>query len=204
MNILQSIAANVQAHPNQTAFVLNALDKSESITWSELGSYSDRIGTHIVQNIADQIPVIVYGHKDPLMIASFIACSKSGRAYCPVDISVPEGRLQDIVKEVGPSLIIALEELLVNVCSYAYADQEEPGEVQVSYVYLADPQSITIQISDQGTPFDPLTRKDPKKPESIQDMGIGGLGIFMVKRTMDDVSYEYKDGLNMLTVTKTL
>ena len=119
MNILQSIAANVEAHPNQTAYVLNALDKHESITWSELGSFSDRIGAYIVQTFADHIPVIVYGHKDPLMIASFVACSKSGRAYCPVDISVPEGRLQDIVKEVGPSLIIALEELPAIDCNNA-------------------------------------------------------------------------------------
>ena len=111
MTILQSIAANVEAHPDRKAYVLNTLEQSQSITWSELGSYSDRIGTYIVQNFEDKTPVIVYGHKDPLMIASFIACSKSGRAYCPVDISVPEGRLQDIVKEVDPSLIIALEEL---------------------------------------------------------------------------------------------
>ena len=100
---------------------------------------------------------------------------------------------------------IALEELLVNVCNYAYVDREEPGDVQISYIYLADPQSITIQISDQGIPFDPLTRKDPKKPASIQDMGIGGLGIYMVKKSMDDFSYVYdeQEMSNKVVIKKT-
>lgn len=111
VNILESIASNVEAYPERTAYVLNAPDRTESITWSELGAHSDRMGSYIVQNIPGKKPVVIYGHKDPLMIASFVACSKSGRAYCPVDVSVPEGRLQDIVGEVEPDLVIAFEEL---------------------------------------------------------------------------------------------
>ena len=111
VNILESIASNVEAYPERTAYVLNAPDRTESITWSELGAHSDRMGSYIVQSIPGQKPVVIYGHKDPLMIASFVACSKSGRAYCPVDVSVPEGRLQDIVGEVEPDLVIAFDEL---------------------------------------------------------------------------------------------
>ena len=111
VNILESIASNVEAYPERTAYVLNAPDRTESITWSELGAHSDRMGSYIVQNIPGKKPVVIYGHKDPLMIASFVACSKSGRAYCPVDVSVPEGRLQDIVGEVEPDLVIAFDEL---------------------------------------------------------------------------------------------
>lgn len=90
---------------------------------------------------------------------------------------------------------VAMEELLVNVCSYAYAGQDAPGDVRVSYVYRADPHAITVELMDQGIPFNPVLREDPTKPSSIQEAKIGGLGIFMVKKTMDDLSYVY-DGTN--------
>ena len=90
-------------------------------------------------------------------------------------------------------LDIALEELFVNVCRYAYADQDEPGEVSVDYVYNANPNAITVQITDHGVPFDPLTRKDPTRPASVQEATIGGLGIFMAKKSVDDFSY-LRDG----------
>jgi sigma-B regulation protein RsbU (phosphoserine phosphatase) len=90
---------------------------------------------------------------------------------------------------------IALEELFVNVCNYAYASSnlEEPGEVTVSYAYGTDPSSITVELRDKGVPFDPLRRDDPMKPSSIQEAKVGGLGIYMVKRTMDDIAY-MRDG----------
>lgn len=90
---------------------------------------------------------------------------------------------------------VAMEELLVNVCSYAYAGQDAPGNVRVSYVYRANPHAITVELMDQGMPFDPVSREDPTKPSSIQEAKIGGLGIFMVKKTMDDLAYVY-DGTN--------
>ena len=90
---------------------------------------------------------------------------------------------------------IALEELFVNVCNYAYASSnlEGPGEVTVSYAYGTDPSSITVELRDKGVPFDPLRRDDPMKPSSIQEAKVGGLGIYMVKRTMDDIAY-MRDG----------
>ncbi|MDO4796570.1 MAG: SpoIIE family protein phosphatase, partial [Coriobacteriales bacterium] len=97
---------------------------------------------------------------------------------------------------------VALEELFVNVCRYAYANQREPGEVQVSYSYGAEPSAITIELRDQGIPFDPLTREDPTKPSSAQEAKIGGLGIFMVKRSMDDFVYVYDKGSNVVVFKK--
>lgn len=96
---------------------------------------------------------------------------------------------------------VALEELFVNVCRYAYADQREPGDVTVSYAYCADPSAITIELKDQGVPFNPVTREDPTKPSSIQETPIGGLGIFMVKKSMDDLLYKYDKGSNSNVVT---
>ncbi len=111
MNILETIAANAEAHPTRVAYVVNTREGERSITWRELGAQSDRLAAYINEYVPGNVPVVVYGHKDPLMIVSFLACSKAGRAYCPVDTSVPAGRLQDIVREVVPSLVIAVEPL---------------------------------------------------------------------------------------------
>ena len=90
-------------------------------------------------------------------------------------------------------VVIALEELFVNVCRYAYANQEEPGEVNVSYVYRGAPSRIVVELKDQGTPFNPLLHEDPARPSSVDEAKIGGLGIFMVKKSMDDFSYTYDE-----------
>lgn len=96
---------------------------------------------------------------------------------------------------------VALEELTVNVCNYAYVDQPQPGMMHVSYACADDPSSITIAIVDQGIPFNPLTREDPTKPKSAQEAKIGGLGIFMVKKTMDEFTYSYDDATKSNVVT---
>ena len=61
---------------------------------------------------------------------------------------------------------------------------------------------LILQFIDSGKPFDPLAKEDPDITLSVEERKIGGLGIFMVKKTMDDVAYEFKDGKNMLTVVK--
>lgn len=97
---------------------------------------------------------------------------------------------------------IALDELFSNVCNYAYGEGE--GHVTVYVDETEDGKSARITLADAGIPFDPLAQDDPDVTLGLHDRAIGGLGIFMVKRTMDDVSYEYRDGLNMLTVIKAL
>ena len=99
---------------------------------------------------------------------------------------------------------ICLEELFVNVASYAYPDatEDKPGKVRVSYLYTPDPQGITIEISDEGVPFDPLAKPDPTAPASIEDARIGGLGIMMTKQLSDDISYVYVDDCNVTAFTK--
>jgi D-alanine--poly(phosphoribitol) ligase subunit 1 len=111
MSILESITANATAHPERLAYVHNTPNQTYALTWRELEEYSNKLGTLIVNTAQSSTPVVVYGHKDPLVITSFLACSKSGRAYVPVDTSVPEGRLQDIVHEVAPEIILAVADL---------------------------------------------------------------------------------------------
>ncbi|MBR2108729.1 MAG: ATP-binding protein [Ruminococcus sp.] len=97
---------------------------------------------------------------------------------------------------------IAVEELFVNIASYAYGDGSGNAAVQVSV--NEEPLSAEITFIDNGKQYDPLAKADPDITLSAKERKRGGLGIFMVKNTMDSVSYEYKDGKNILTIKKNL
>ncbi len=97
---------------------------------------------------------------------------------------------------------IAVEEIFVNIAHYAYAP--ETGKAMVRIETLADPPSVDITFIDNGVPYDPLAKADPDITLSAEERQIGGLGIFMVKKSMDDVKYEYLDGHNILTLKKGL
>ena len=100
------------------------------------------------------------------------------------------------------SIDVAVEEVFVNIASYAY--DTETGTVVVQVTVLKDPLSVEITFIDNGNPYDPLAKKDPDVTLPREKRKKGGLGIFMVKKTMDDVTYEYKDGKNILTIKKKL
>ncbi len=97
---------------------------------------------------------------------------------------------------------IAVEEVFVNISSYAYEPEIGIAVVQVS-VY-EEPLSVEITFIDSGKQYDPLAKADPDTTLSVKERKKGGLGIFMVKKSMDNVKYEYKDGKNILTITKNL
>lgn len=93
---------------------------------------------------------------------------------------------------------IAVEEIFVNIASYAYEGKEGPAEILFD---LKDDQA-EITFIDSGVPYDPLAKEDPDITLSAEQRQIGGLGIFMVKKSMDDMKYEYKDNKNCLTLFK--
>lgn len=97
---------------------------------------------------------------------------------------------------------VALEELFVNVCRYAYTNEDKPGEVRIDYVYNANPNAITVTLTDWGVPFDPIAYADPTKPKSVAAATIGGLGIFMAKKSVDDMSYIRDDDANVVALRK--
>jgi uncharacterized protein (TIGR02172 family) len=97
---------------------------------------------------------------------------------------------------------LAVEEIFVNICKYAY--QPEKGRAVVRVAVSDDPVQVRITFIDHGKPYDPLLKDDPDVTLKAEDREIGGLGIFMVKQTMDAVEYEYKDGSNILTLIKNL
>lgn len=101
-------------------------------------------------------------------------------------------------------LDIAVEELFVNVAHYAYpeATPDNPGSVYVSYTYSAEPPSITVDIVDEGIPYNPLAKPDAVTPDDIAEVPIGGLGILMAKRSVDEIRYERIDESNVVTIVK--
>lgn len=97
---------------------------------------------------------------------------------------------------------IAIDELFSNIAHYAY--NPESGNATVRVETTEEPLAVVITFIDKGLPYDPLKRDDPDTSLSAEEREIGGLGIYMVKKSMDGVSYEYKDGQNILTITKNM
>lgn len=95
---------------------------------------------------------------------------------------------------------IVIDELFSNIAHYAY--KPEIGSATVTVDIKEDPMSVIITFMDQGKPFNPLAAANPDVTLSAEERQIGGLGIFLVKKTMDDVSYEFKDGKNILQIKK--
>lgn len=94
---------------------------------------------------------------------------------------------------------LILEEIFVNIASYAYAPNVGMTEIECS----VDPEKkeYSLVFKDTGKPFNPLDREDPDITLSAEERGIGGLGIFLTKKYMDKVEYKYEN-MNILTVSK--
>ena len=97
---------------------------------------------------------------------------------------------------------IAVEEIFVNIAHYAY--NPEVGKATIRVEVQPEPLAVMLTFLDQGVPYDPLAKADPDVSLSAEERQIGGLGIFMVKKSMDDVQYRYENGRNILTLKKTL
>ena len=97
---------------------------------------------------------------------------------------------------------VAVEELFVNIAHYAYTPGVGMATVRLEAV--SDPPAVAITFIDRGIPYDPLEKADPDVTLSAEEREIGGLGIYMVKKSMDDMTYERRDGQNVLTIRKRL
>ena len=97
---------------------------------------------------------------------------------------------------------VAIDELFGNIAHYAY--NPEIGQATVRVEVVEDPLSVVITFIDNGVPYDPLAKADPDITLSAEERDIGGLGIYMVKKSMDDIAYEYKNGQNILKIKKYL
>ena len=97
---------------------------------------------------------------------------------------------------------VAIDELFGNIANYAY--NPDIGTATVRVEVTENPLAVVITFIDNGVPYDPLAKSDPDITLSAEEREIGGLGIYMVKKSMDDISYEYKDGKNFLKIKKNI
>ncbi len=95
---------------------------------------------------------------------------------------------------------IAVDEIFSNIARYAYAP--EIGEAVIRLETESDPRAAVITFMDRGKAYDPLELKEPVTTLSAEERPIGGLGIFLVKKIMDDVEYAYRNGQNILRIRK--
>ena len=126
--------------------------------------------------------------------------AKTGNLGAVIDFVTAE--LEAVGCPLKPRLQIelAVEEIFVNIANYAY--RPEVGEATVRCSVDKEPLQVVIQFLDQGRPYNPLTKKDADTALPAEEREIGGLGILLVKKSMDSIDYEYKDGKNILTIKK--
>ena len=181
------LAAHADVHPRELVRGL----RSDVARWADGAEQSDDVTILALEfGVAPEVTgsLTVPATLDHLSEATALVTGELERRLCPASIQ--------------HKVEIALEELFVNVCRYSYAEQDAPGSVTVSYAYGTDPSSITVELRDTGVPFDPVSLDDPTKPASVQEAKIGGLGILMVKRTMDDFVYLRDDDTNVVVFKK--
>ena len=95
---------------------------------------------------------------------------------------------------------LAVEEIFVNIAHYAYGGQV--GQAVVQGKILSEPAGLELVFIDQGQPYDPLAREEPDIDQGVEERAVGGLGIYLVKKNMDEVHYAYQQGKNILTLRK--
>ncbi|MGN0151234.1 MAG: ATP-binding protein [Wujia sp.] len=105
-------------------------------------------------------------------------------------------------KKICMQLVLCMEEVFVNIASYAYEDQQGSCTIYLETRYTETDGTITIEIVDSGVEFNPLEKEDPDITLSADEREIGGLGIFMVKKIMDMVEYSYQNKKNILKMEK--
>ena len=127
---------------------------------------------------------------------------KAAIADIPVVTEFVEKELEkrDLPMKTVFQINVAIDEIYSNIVKYAYPNRT--GPVTVSVLIKDDPQIVYIKFVDNGIPYNPLTKADPDISLSADERTIGGLGIYMVKKTMDDMKYKYEDGQNILTIQK--
>ena len=97
-------------------------------------------------------------------------------------------------------LQLAAEEIFVNIASYAYGSGTGTARIQVEFEQA--PRAVKVTFTDAGVPYDPLEKEDPDVTLSAAEREIGCLGIFITKKSVDDISYEYREGKYILTLKK--
>lgn len=97
------------------------------------------------------------------------------------------------------NLELVIEELFVNICSYAYPDD---GDILIQWHIKDDPSRLIISFLDEGVQFNPLEKEGPDLTLDAKERKIGGLGLTLVRTNVDDIRYSYENNHNILTIEK--
>lgn len=159
MNILEKIENHGKMQGDNIVMEYGA----EKLTYSELWEKSDRLAGWISERLGDsKKPVLVYGHKHPMMLVCFLACVKSGRAYCPVDISMPGQRIGDIAEAVDNDIILGTEENTHNLKGYVSLDEID----RISKEHT--PVDYSKRVSSEDTYYIIFTSGSTGKPKGVE------------------------------------
>lgn len=159
MTILERIKLNSAKHPERVVMRTQYGFGEMTMKWGELDAFSDKLAYYLTKELRTNKPIIVYGHKHPMMLVCFLACVKSGRAYCPIDVNVPLSRTEAIIREVEPEIILTTEPLEID--SDRIKELQEINEIisttdgkadSSNYVTAEDVFYIIFTSGSTGTP----------------------------------------------------
>ena len=117
-----------------------------------------------------------------------------------VDFATERLEARDCSMKVVMQMELVIEEIFVNIASYAY--NPEIGPATFCIEFEENPDAVLMTFIDGGKPYNPLEQDEPDTTLAIEERDIGGLGIFLVKKNVDEISYEYADGKNILRMKK--
>ena len=117
-----------------------------------------------------------------------------------IDFATEQLEMRDCPMKVVMQTELVIEEIFVNVSSYAY--HPETGLVTLCVEFEENPLAMVMTFIDGGKPYNPLEKSDPDTTLGVDERDVGGLGIFLVKKNVDEISYSYEDGKNILTMKK--
>ena len=117
-----------------------------------------------------------------------------------IDFATERLEARDCSMKVVMQMELVIEEIFVNIASYAY--NPEIGPATFCIEFEENPDAVLMTFIDGGKPYNPLEQDEPDTTLAIEERDIGGLGIFLVKKNVDEISYEYADGKNILRMKK--
>lgn len=141
MDIINQIKNSAVNRPTQLAFKSQAGE----IKYLQLWNKSEKIAKWIKENIGGKNPIVVYGHKSPLMITTFLACSKAGKTYCPVDRCMPSERIQDIIETVENEYVLMTESLMERFVNEELIKEDEIEQVNEYTIRYNNNNYVTVE-----------------------------------------------------------
>ena len=117
-----------------------------------------------------------------------------------IDFAEEKLEARDCPMKTSMQLELVIEEIFVNIASYAY--HPEIGAATFCMEFEENPAAVLMTFIDGGKPYNPLEKTDPDTTLDLAEREVGGLGIFLVKKNVDEISYEYTDGKNILRMKK--